>query len=174
MLMKQFTSPELKEMPERVDLLHVQNQATRGSSDVSNKRVATPQGGSNQSSPLLSARKQEALPTSTRLSAQTGLKLNPIPLVTSIYQKLPTHVSFNESPILEVQESMTPQIEGRLSMMRPSAIRNNLSILSQAYMSVVDELPKETISKSFFHFYSKSFIYRKTVGNTKITSRRRE
>jgi len=50
--LKQFTSPELK--PKQTigtDLLQVEHQATRGSSDVSIKKVATPVEGSNQSSP---------------------------------------------------------------------------------------------------------------------------
>ena len=156
-LLKQFTSPELK--PKQTigtDLLQVEHQATRGSSDVSNKKVATPVEGSNQSSPLLSATRKDDVMLSGKIPAQSRFSLSPVPIDVSLYPK--QNVTFNESAIVERERIESP-IDARLSYMRPSSSKRNQHDVNYSYMTVIDNHPKEIVGKLIFYFVLKNFTF---------------
>ena len=137
---------------EATDLLQVTHQATRGSSDVSNKKVATPAGdGSNQSSPLLSASRKDNVTLSGKLDPQnlnrSRFSLAVVPLESSVFNKQP-NVTFNDSPTI-VEEKMNAEITDRLSNYIRQSGKKDQSVISQYYMSIVDNHPKETQRKYF-------------------------
>ena len=157
MLMKQFTSsedsPEIKRKEHQVaavDLLQVQHQATRGSSDVSNKKAPTPQIGSVQSSPLLSATRKDEVTLSGKIDpenlANSRFSLAVMPIETSVYHRQ-QNVTFNDSPSI-VQERISAQGHDRLSnYARSSGEKKDQTMISQNYMSFIDTHPKETNRK---------------------------